>query len=234
MSKYVTVEELRARFGVGFVGVDRARPGEFDETVLLDYEPDPRKVLDAAHGEGWAAGTPRTEAEARAMLREVEPPEAVIERRGWQKPRREFIEQWRDSWRQRSVPALTTLVPRCEASACKLVLPDARDTGDATAEIFEAVRDRYGESTHRVLWRWVFEDARRYARELDLLLATNADPMLPLRALRSGVPSEGALMLPGDHAGPHGVPRGWCPMLNPGLIEAESELRPTPVRLAFL
>lgn len=176
----------------------------------------------------WRAGTPRTEAEARAMLAEVEPEHAAQERsaslwarakgrvrspvrverdgrlalrevpRAWWRPTHAPDGTLSGGWLDAEVPVLTTLVPHCMASAARVVLPDARDAGEAAPEALAAVQERYGERSERMLWRWVFEDATRRGSGVDLVLE---------------VPPTG----PPFHlaAGPYRVPRGWCRGLAP-------------------
>lgn len=145
------------------------------DTMMI--ETDPPRALDpsdprATHGPAWSAGTPHTDEEAAVMLGATEPRHALRDRMhhrmqrtlgnvvlepsprvtpGEPMPAATMPrEDWREAWRDAEVPPLCTLVPRCEASGARVVLPM-----DYSLSPPESVRVRYASrdaTLGSVLW----------------------------------------------------------------------------------
>ncbi len=172
----------------------------------------------------YRAGTPRTEAEARAMLAAVEPVPAAQERRARAEARsaghvmvwnpgagvsdRVPIADWPKRWRGAPVPALTKLVPRCEGSGVLRL----------TAALHEPIVRRA-----RRVWDLGARGALTFPT-LDELFQ-----MRPLFDNEAHFVVEATRAARPDHTGPLGVPRGWCAGLTPGASEAQLVTDPTPL-----
>lgn len=120
----------------------------------------PRDALALVLGPAWSQNTPHTAEEASVILGATEPRHALRDRMHHRMQRtlgNVVLEpsprvtpgepmpaatmpaaEWREAWRDAEVPPLCTLVPRCEASGARVVLPM-----DYSLSPPESVRVRY-------------------------------------------------------------------------------------------